>query len=129
MKYFYHREPLRLESGSELPELTIGYNTYGTLNEQKNNVVWICHALTANSDVADWWKGLVGEGKLLDPGKYFIVCANILGSCYGTTGPLSTNPATHQPYYHNFPLITIRDMVATHVLLRNHLGIDKIHLL
>jgi homoserine O-acetyltransferase len=129
MKYFYHREPLRLESGSELPELTIGYNTYGTLNEQKNNVVWICHALTANSDVADWWKGLVGEGKLLDPGKYFIICANILGSCYGTTGPLSTNPATHQPYYHNFPLITIRDMVTAHVLLRNHLGIDKIHLL
>ena len=129
MKYFNYGEPLNLECGAVLPELTVGYHTYGTLNEDKSNVVWICHALTANSDVADWWKGLVGQGYLLNPEKYFIVCANILGSCYGTTGPLSTDPRTGQPYYHNFPLITIRDMVTAHDLLRSHLGIEKIHLL
>jgi homoserine O-acetyltransferase/O-succinyltransferase len=91
--------------------------------------VWICHALTANSEVADWWKGVVGQGCVIDPEKYFIVCANILGSCYGTTGPLSINPATQQPYYHQFPLISIRDMVRAHILLRRHLGIESIHLL
>ncbi|HWJ24930.1 MAG TPA: hypothetical protein VNS32_00210, partial [Flavisolibacter sp.] len=96
MKYFNYGEPLNLECGAVLPELTVGYHTYGTLNEDKSNVVWICHALTANSDVADWWKGLVGQGYLLNPEKYFIVCANILGSCYGTTGPLSTDPRTGQ---------------------------------
>ena len=129
MDFFHYPHPVALESGTTLPELTIAYTTYGILNAEKSNVVWVCHALTANSDVADWWNGVVGAGHVIDPERHFIVCANILGSCYGTTGPLSNNPATGQPYYHNFPLITIRDMVKAHILLRKHLGIEKIFLL
>lgn len=129
MKQFRHDSPFKLESGSQLDDLTIAYHTYGELNSRKDNVVWICHHLTANSDAALWWNGVVGEGFLLDPSRYFIVCANILGSCYGTTGPLSTNPATSKPYYSSFPFITIRDMVNAHILLRRHLGIDRIALL
>ena len=129
MDFFHYPHPVALESGTTLPELTIAYTTYGILNVEKSNVVWVCHALTANSDAADWWNGVVGAGHVIDPERHFIVCANILGSCYGTTGPLSNNPATGQPYYHNFPLITIRDMVQVHILLRKHLGVEKIFLL
>ncbi|MDF2193069.1 homoserine O-acetyltransferase [Paraflavitalea sp. CAU 1676] len=128
MKYFHYHQPFPLENGASLPELTIAYHTYGTLRAD-SKVVWICHALTANSDVADWWKGVVGQDYVVNPDQYFIVCANILGSCYGTTGPLSNNPTTGQPYYHQFPLITIRDMVQAHILLRRHLGIERIYLL
>jgi homoserine O-acetyltransferase len=128
MKYFQYNQPFPLENGQTLPELTIAYHTYGTLRED-SKVVWICHALTANSEVADWWQGVVGKDCVLNPDQYFIVCANILGSCYGTTGPLSTNSITNQPYYHQFPLITIRDMVKAHILLRQHLGIHHIYLL
>jgi homoserine O-acetyltransferase len=129
MQYFNYNSPFKLENGQQLPGLTIAYHTYGRLNTAKSNVVWICHALTANSEAADWWNGVVGPGHVIDPEKYFIVCANILGSCYGTTGPLSLDPATQQPWYHQFPLITIRDMVNAHILLRQHLGIHKVHLL
>jgi homoserine O-acetyltransferase len=118
-----------LEAGGALPEISITYTTYGKLNEAKDNVVWICHALTANSDAMEWWPGMVGPGFCIDPEKYFIVCANFLGSCYGTTGPLSANPRTGQPYYSDFPFITIRDMVKAHILLKQHLQIEKIHLL
>ncbi|MES2893983.1 MAG: homoserine O-acetyltransferase [Bacteroidota bacterium] len=129
MNFFHHPHQFKLECGGTLSELTIAYTTYGTLNKDKNNVVWICHALTANSNAADWWDGVVGDDHVIDPAKYFIVCANIIGSCYGTTGPLSVNPITNQPYYDLFPLVTIRDMVKAHILLREHLGIEKIFLL
>ncbi len=129
MNYFHYKDIFELESGESLPELTIAYTTYGTLNESKSNVVWACHALTANSNVADWWQGVVGIDHAIDPGRYFIICANILGSCYGTSGPLSINPVSQQPYYSSFPIITIRDMVKAHILLRKHLGIEKIFLL
>lgn len=115
-----------LESGSKLPGIEITYHTYGSLNRQKNNVVWICHALTANSDCADWWSGLVGKGKVFDPANYFIVCATILGSCYGSSGPLTMDTKTGKRYFSNFPVVTIRDMVNAHILLRKHLGIHKI---
>jgi len=128
MQYFHNKEAFELENGQSLPEITIAYHTYGKLNADKSNVVWVCHALTANSDAADWWNGIVGSNHIIDPEKYFIVCANILGSCYGTTGPLSVNPKTGKPYYSSFPLITIRDMVKAHILLREYLGIDKISL-
>ena len=75
--------PFRLESGIELPDFEIAYHTYGTLNENRDNVVWVCHALTANSDVADWWPHTVVEGGFLDPNRWFVVCANIIGSHYG----------------------------------------------
>lgn len=120
-------EAFRLECGTTLPEIEIAYHTYGELAPTGDNVVWVCHALTGNSEAADWWDGLVGEEKLFNPEQHFIVCANMLGSCYGSTGPLSINPATGKVYGHDFPLVTVRDMVAAHELLREHLGIQKIH--
>jgi homoserine O-acetyltransferase len=129
MKHFHHEGAFELELGGRLSELTIGYHTYGALNERKDNAVWICHALTANSDARAWWPGLIGPGCGLDPERDFIVCANIIGSCYGTTGPLSECPETGTAYFHKFPLITIRDMVKAHQLLCAHLGITRIKLL
>jgi homoserine O-acetyltransferase len=126
---FHYLHPFLLESGASLPELSITYHTWGRLNETADNVIWVCHALTANSDAQEWWPNLIGEGLQFDTNKYFVVCANILGSCYGTTGPASLNPATGKPYLHQFPFITIRDMVKAHMLLRQHLGIRGIHLL
>lgn len=126
---FTYQGAIQLESGAVLQQPVLAYHTFGQLNDRKDNVVWICHALTANSNVLDWWSGMVGPGKPLDPQHYFIVCANILGSCYGSSGPLSPNPSTGKPYYADFPQITIRDMVRGHQLLRRHLGIDRIHLL
>lgn len=122
-------EPFKLESGSALPAIEVAYCTYGKLNETRSNVVWICHALTANADAMDWWQGMVGYGKTFDPNSYFIICANIIGSPYGTTSPLSINPENGLTYSKDFPLITIRDMVQAHELLRKHLGIDRIKIL
>lgn len=125
MKKFYLGEEFKLERGGVLPELTIAYHTYGDPSTAKR-VVWICHALTANSDVADWWNGMIGENAAFDPANDYIICANILGSCYGTTGPTSINKQLNRPYYETFPLITIRDMVKAHQLLRKALNIQKI---
>ncbi len=129
MDYFHYQQPFELETGAVLPELTIAYTTYGILNADKSNVVWVCHHLTASSDVAQWWPGVVGSGHVINPEKYFIVCANIIGSCYGTTGPLTDNPATGKRYYSTFPIVTIRDMVKAHILLRQHLDLPQIYLL
>lgn len=129
MNTFHSPTPFLLESGETISEIDIAYHTYGTLNEKKDNVVWVCHALTANSDVVDWWPHTVETGCFLDPDKWFVVCANILGSCYGSTGPTSINPATGEPYYDEFPRLTIRDMVNAHLLLADALGIKRIHTL
>ncbi|HWV65836.1 homoserine O-acetyltransferase MetX [Chitinophaga sp.] len=128
-KVFYSQAAFRLESGEVLPGLHIAYHTYGTMKEDGSNVVWVCHALTANSDAADWWTGLIGAGKAIDPDRHFVVCANIIGSCYGSSGPHTVNPETGHPWYRQFPFITIRDMVQAHILLRQHLQIPRIHLL
>lgn len=111
-------DPLFLENGDVLQNVKIRYTTYGKLNEEKSNAVWIFHALTANSNPMEWWPGLVGDDDIINPKEHFIICANMLGSCYGTTGPLNTN----------FPLVTIRDMVKLHQVLVKHLEIEKIHL-
>lgn len=124
---FRYASPFQLERGGSLPFIDIAYHTYGTLNENKDNCIWVCHALTANSDVDDWWPNTVVNGGFLDPDKYFIVCANILGSCYGTTGPLSINPSTGEPWYDTFPKLTIRDIVKAHILLANHLELHSIY--
>jgi homoserine O-acetyltransferase len=129
MEEFHRYQPFPLENGQALADIRIAYHTYGNLNAAADNVVWICHALTANSDVIRWWPGMVGEHRYVDPEKHFIVCANILGSCYGSSGPLTEDPATGRPYFSTFPAITIRDMVKAHILLRKHLGINRIHLL
>lgn len=128
-KLYRHNAPFKLESGEVLPSLEIAYDTFGELNEAKDNVIWVCHALTANSDVKDWWPHTVEQGKFLDPERYFIVCANFLGSHYGTTSPLTVNPATGKKWYYDFPRITVRDMVACHQLLAKELGIERVKLL
>ena len=112
-----------------MPTLQIAYHTFGTLSAAKDNVMWVCHALTANSDVADWWPHTVEAGRFLDPTRYFIVCANILGSCYGTTGPTSICPETGEPWYGDFPKVTVRDMVHAHQVLARALGIEQVQLL
>jgi homoserine O-acetyltransferase/O-succinyltransferase len=124
---FLYQQPFHLENGSTLPSLEIAYHTFGTLNKNRDNVIWVCHALTANSNVFEWWPGLFGEKDFFNPKEYFIVCANNLGSCYGTTGPLSVNKNTKQKWYSYFPSVTIRDMVNAHDLLRAFLGVEKIH--
>ncbi|MEP7322197.1 MAG: homoserine O-acetyltransferase [Saprospiraceae bacterium] len=124
-KIYSSPHPFHLEVGSSLPEVQITYTDRGDIDAP---VIWICHALTANSDPEQWWPGLVGPGKLFDSSKYRVICANILGSCYGTIGPTSTNPQTGLKYNLKFPLITIRDMAKAHALLQKHLGIQRIKL-
>jgi len=128
-KTYHHSEPFKLSAGGVLPEIDIVYNTWGKMNEKKDNVIWICHALTANSDVMEWWPGMLSSRHFIDPEKHFIVCANTIGSCYGSTSPMSINPKTGKKYYRDFPLITMRDLATQHELLRKHLGIDKIFLM
>lgn len=117
-----------LESGIKIPSLTLAYHTYGTLNEKKDNVVWIFHALTANSDAFNWWQGLLGDTRLINPTEHFIICVNMPGSCYGSISPLSINPLTGNPYYNEFPVFTTRDMIRAYQYLKNELGISKIRL-
>jgi len=126
---FIYKQEFALQSGDILAQIELSYSTLGELNASRDNVVWVCHALTANSDVADWWSGLIGKGKLYDPQKYFIICVNVLGSNYGSTGPLSKDPISGKPYYGNFPEISIRDISNSLILLRKELGINKIHTL
>lgn len=128
-KIYRYQQPFTTEGGYTFPSLDIAYDTYGTMNADKSNIIWVCHALTANSDVADWWPHTVEEGRFLDPERYFVICANFLGSHYGTTGPLSVNPQTGEPWYGDFPLVTVRDMVRVHQLLAEHLGIERVKLL
>lgn len=126
---FHYQEEFKLESGAVLPGFQLNYTTYGTLNPQQSNVVWVCHALTGSSDFTDWWCDLFGAGKLYDPNEWFIVCANTLGGCYGSTGPLSVNPTTLQPYFHTFPQLTNRDIVRAFDLLRKELAFERVHTL
>lgn len=129
LKKFYYNKDFILESKEVLHGIEIGYTIYGNLNSSKNNVIWFCHALTGDTEVKKWWGGLIGKKNLFNPEKYFIICANILGSCYGSTGPLSINPKTNNPYYYNFPKITIRDIIKSLRLLKKHLKIEKINTL
>ena len=118
-------EAILLEGGEFLPEVTVQYSTYGKLNRDGSNVIWVCHALTGDDQVHKWWKPIFGKGKFLDPDKYFIVCANVLGSCYGTTGPSSKIlPRGYER--RNFPVISIRDIVKVHERLADFLGLEKI---
>lgn len=121
-------ENVRLECGETISELTLSYQTFGKLNRQKNNVIWVCHALTANTNVTDWWEGLFGENDLFNPEKYFIVCVNSPGSCYGSTGP-STPLENKRPKLEKFPLLTVRDAQKAFEKVRLALNIDSIYLL
>lgn len=121
-------EPFLLESGAILPRLEIAFHTHGALAPDRDNVVWIYHALTGNSDPTAWWPDVVGGGKSIDPDEHFIVCANVLGSCYGSSGPLSIDPVGGRPWHSRFPEVTVRDSVRAFHLLRLHLGIERISL-
>jgi homoserine O-acetyltransferase/O-succinyltransferase len=128
LRYYKYDQAFDLESGESLPELTIAYHTFGTLNSHQSNIVWIIHALTANCNPVEWWPGIVGDKLAIDPNKHFIVCANCIGSPYGSTSPLTVNPISSEPYYHDFPFISQRDQARAFDLLRLHLGIKKINL-
>ena len=125
----------KLESGDVLPELSIAYETYGELNASRDNVIFICHALSGDAHVAGihaedgrpgWWDQMVGPGKGIDTNLYYVVCANVLGGCKGTTGPCAVNPATGKPYGSKFPHVTVADIVDAHMLLLKYLGIEKL---
>lgn len=131
---FTEDDPLRLESGATLAPVEVAYETYGTLDADRANAVYICHALTGdahaaghhgNPDRPGWWDTIVGPGKPLDTNRYLVVCSNLLGGCQGTTGPSSTDPATGRPYGLRFPLFTVRDLVTVHRALARHLGIGR----
>ncbi|WP_341226841.1 homoserine O-acetyltransferase [uncultured Arcticibacterium sp.] len=126
---FHHYAPIHLEDGEFLPELELGYTTYGELNEDKSNVVWVCHAFTGNANPSDWWAGLIGENRLFNPKEHFVICVNVPGSHYGSSNPLSVNPDTGKPFFFSFPMLTIRDVIQCFELLRADLGIEKIHTL
>ncbi|MBB6461641.1 homoserine O-acetyltransferase family protein [Flammeovirga kamogawensis] len=126
---FTYNKKYTLELGEQLNGFELSYRTLGSINEDASNIIWVCHALTGNADVADWWSGLFGNKAIFNPDEHFIICVNVIGSCYGSTGPLSINPDTNQPYYSTFPNITIRDMVGTLEILRKELNINKINTL
>jgi homoserine O-acetyltransferase len=126
---------LKLDCGVDLAGVTLAYQTYGTLNAERSNAIMICHALTGDQFVADqhpvtgkpgWWQVMIGPGLPIDTDRFFVICANVLGGCMGTTGPSSADPATGKPYGLSFPVITVGDMVRLQSWLVDHLGIDKL---
>lgn len=126
---FQSSTPLNLESGEILENFKVAYTTYGELNADYSNVIWVVHALTGDSQVADWWSGLVGKNALYNFSSHFIICANLLGSSYGSTNSLSENPATGTPYFYSFPTLSTRDLAQSLEMLRQHLKIEQIHTL
>ncbi|HRJ67975.1 MAG TPA: homoserine O-acetyltransferase [Beijerinckiaceae bacterium] len=132
---FGEDRPLRLESGVLFAPLQVAYQTYGALNATKSNAILICHALTGDQHVANvhpvtgkpgWWEDMIGPGRLMDTDRYFVICANVLGACMGTSGPASLDPATGRPFGLDFPVVTIGDMVKAQEMLVTHLGIDQL---
>jgi len=131
IKHIYkHEGSFEFEAGGSIDNLEVAYHTSPWGYSPDKKVIWLCHALTADSDPeGSWWPALVGPGKLIDTEKYFVICANVLGSACGSSGPVSTNPKTGKPYYFEFPRVTVRDTVRAFDLLRQHLGIEKIDVL
>jgi len=127
---------LRLESGRLLGPLTLAYETYGNLNSAKSNAILVAHAWTGDAHAAGrhnsedrkpgWWDDMIGPGKVLDTDRYFVICSNVIGSCFGSTGPTSNNPRTGKPYNLQFPVVMVRDMVRAQQLLLDHLGIGQL---
>ncbi|MBE0574445.1 MAG: homoserine O-acetyltransferase [Desulfuromonadales bacterium] len=127
---------LRLESGRVLGPLTLAYETYGHLNSDKSNAILVAHAWTGDAHAAGrhtpedrkpgWWDDMIGAGKVLDTDRYFVICSNVIGSCFGSTGPTSNNPRTGKPYNLQFPVVMIRDMIRAQQLLLDHLGIGQL---
>jgi homoserine O-acetyltransferase/O-succinyltransferase len=134
---FHSAEPFPLDAGGSLPSLDVAYTLHGTLNAEGTNAILVCHALTGHAHAADttlaygetingWFNGLIGQGKALDTDRYAVICSNILGSCYGSTGPTSINPASGKPYAKDFPQMNVRDMVRAQKLLLDRLGVKRL---
>ena len=117
---------LELENGAQLREVPVAYQTWGRLNEAGDNAVVVCHALTGNTDVPEWWQPLLGPGRALDTDRFFVICANVPGSPYGSVSPLTPRPDTRQPYGPDFPVFTIRDTVKLHRQLLEKLGVRQV---
>jgi len=135
VRLFTAENPLTLEQGGTLGPVDVAYETYGTLSPAADNAVFVCHALTGDAHAAGWhpgdarpgwWDNLIGPGKPLDTDRFFVICANLIGGCQGSTGPSSTNPATGQAYGLDFPVLMTRDLVAVHRALVEHLGITRL---
>jgi homoserine O-acetyltransferase/O-succinyltransferase len=126
---FTSNQALILESGEILEQFTLAYTTYGEMNEDQSNVIWAVHALTGDAQVADWWSGLVGEKAIYNFSEHFIICANLLGSGYGSSNALTENPTTNSPYFYSFPTLSTRDLALSLEMLRQHLKIEQIHTL
>lgn len=136
-QYYTINEKIKFESGVEFGPITVAYETYGKLNETKNNVILVIHALTGDAHAAGyhneddkkpgWWDTLIGKNKAFDTNKYFVICTNILGGCSGTTGPSSINPETERPYGITFPVFTIEDTVKVQKKLLDYLGIRSLY--
>ena len=143
--FFAGGEPLALEAGGSLGPVEIEYETYGRLSPEKDNAIFICHALTGDAHAAGWdldpegplreyrknkpgwWDEVIGPGKPVDTRRFFVICANVVGSCYGSTGPTSLNPATGRPYGLSFPVVTVGDWAKLHMMLLDHLGIERLY--
>ena len=135
VRLFTVEDPLQLEQGGTLGPVDVAYETYGTLSGSADNAVFVCHALTGDAHAAGWhdgdarpgwWDNLIGPGKPLDTDRFFVICANLIGGCQGSTGPSSTDPATGQAYGLDFPVLMTRDLVAVHRALVKHLGITRL---
>ena len=132
---FSESDPLGLASGRALAPVEVAYETYGELSPERDNAVFVCHALTGDAHAAGhhgdpsrrgWWDNIIGPGRPLDTDRYFVICPNLLGGCQGTTGPSSTDPATGRPYGLRFPALTVRDLVTVHRRLLSELGIERL---
>jgi homoserine O-acetyltransferase len=124
---FAVEEPFVLDSGGMLCPVTLHYAWYGAMNEARDNVILVCHALSGSARVGDWWSDLLGPGKPFDTSRFCVLGINVIGSCYGSTGPTSRNPVTGGPYGGDFPVVSIKDMVRAQAKLLDHHGIDKLH--
>jgi homoserine O-acetyltransferase len=124
---FAHDLPFALSGGGSLQPVTLRYATYGTLNTARDNAILVCHALSGNARIADWWPELFGDDMPFDLRRFCIICSNVIGSCYGSTGPTSINPQTGAPYGPDFPVVSIHDMVRAQARLLDHLGVQRLH--
>merc|ERR1711969_60643 len=132
---FHHPRPFKFEWGGELPEFNLAYETWGTLSPAHDNAVMLHTGLSASSHARShsenthpgWWEEFVGPGQAVDTDRFFVICSNLLGGCYGSTGPSSIDPRSEQPFATDFPILTVRDMVNAQLLLLDHLGIQRLH--
>lgn len=123
---FAKDEPFDLESGGSLHPVNLRYAVYGALNESRDNAILVCHALSGSARAGDWWPQLFGEHGIFDLRRDCVICVNVIGSCYGSSGPQSINPDTGKPFATNFPLVTVRDWVRSQALLLDHLGVERL---